>query len=425
MATISFHISSKSINDSAELSVRLCGSRRVVQRTRTRVYVPIKLWSEEKQRLMLPRFVTPEVRAAQELQKTLEDMRLYIFDRYIEDFDIISKGWLKRVIVDFWHRGAPMESLKDVILQYIEAQDLQTRTADHYRVLYRLVEKYEEKRDPLYMKYLATHDIEGFARFLRMGGTTPTSGSSRTPVRGQNTVNSKLRHLRAVCTWWCKGGDGRQNPFDNYSIPTDVYGTPIWLTNEERERIYRAPMPSEAMAVQRDIFVFQCLVGCRVSDLMSLTPKNVTEDGFLQYIQQKLSRKVPITMRIPLSDTALEIIKRYEGTKKGKRLLPFISDVKYNVVIKKILQAAGIDRMVMVQNNRTYKGELHPIYEVAASHLARRTFAANLYKKTRDARLVSSLTGHADGSAAFKRYTEVDDDMKRDVIRSLEVEKEE
>ena len=88
--------------------------------------------------------------------------------------------------------------------------------------------------------------------------------------------------------------------------------------------------------------------------------------------------------------------------------------------IKKILQMAGIDRRVMTLNPLTRQAEQRPLYEVAASHLARRTFIGNLYKQVKDPALIASLTGHTETSVSFTRYRTIDDDIKRDVLKMIE-----
>ena len=48
--------------------------------------------------------------------------------------------------------------------------------------------------------------------------------------------------------------------------------------------------------------------------------------------------------------------------------------------------------------------------------MARRTFIGNLYKLVKDPNLVASMSGHANGSVAFARYSAIDDDMKKELI---------
>ena len=52
--------------------------------------------------------------------------------------------------------------------------------------------------------------------------------------------------------------------------------------------------------------------------------------------------------------------------------------------------------------------------------MARRTFVGNLYKKVKDPNLVGSLSGHKEGSKAFVRYREIDDEVKTELVKMIE-----
>ena len=352
--------------------------------------------------------VTPETIALQDIQARLDALRAHILAKYMENPYTILRGWLNNTILDFHNVPTNLHLISDLVQDYINEGTLGARTADHYKVLKSTLEEYAKRKYPLYIERFNVEELDRFTKYLADG------------TRGQNTINAKLRKLRCIVHRAVarKIINEWDNPFHERKIAQDVYGTPIFLTIAEREQIYRFEGLSPAMAIQRDIFIFQCLVGCRVSDLRSFTHDNVHE-GFLEYVQQKVKKDNPTTVRVPLCDTAMEIINRYADLEDG-RLLPFISDVKYNVCIKRIVQQAGVDRLVLVRNSRTGDVERRPIYEVAASHLARRTFMANMYKQTKSERIVSSFTGHVDSSRAFKRYTTVDDEMKIEAIRDLD-----
>ncbi len=173
-----------------------------------------------------------------------------------------------------------------------------------------------------------------------------------------------------------------------------------------------------ALAVQRDIFVFQCLIGCRVSDLMRMTDNSVI-DGAVEYIPDKTKGERPEVLRVPLNNRAKEILSRYADYNKGNMLLPFISPQKYNDAIKKIFTRCGITRIVTVLNPTTGNEEKRAINEIASSHLARRTFIGNIYKEVKDPNLVGALSGHKEGSKAFARYRDIDEEMKQDLVNIL------
>lgn len=422
MASVVFRTSSKIIAGKSELLVRFYAPNAVDLRAKSRIYVPHDDWNTQQQRLNIPRRnMNQHTIMLTQLQQQIDDLRAYILERFMADY-YVNKSWLENVIAEFHHadaKNAPV-LIADTVEQYIAAHDILDTTARKYRVVENILRRFSSaKHCPLYVGQLTTAQIDDFVQFLRKESKQRKSGKDVIVERSQNTINTKLRCIRALCHWYVETGRAETNPFDRYKIPSDVYGTPTFLTLDERDKLYATHFDSVSMETQKDIFVFQCHVGCRVSDLMSLTTANLTNDGFLQYIQQKLRKSKPIVVRVPLTDTAKEIIAKYAG-QPDNRLLPFISDVKYNVAIKKVLRAAGITRTVIVQNKLTYEEEPRAICDIAASHLARRTFMGNMFKKVKSERIVSAFTGHAARSQAFSRYTDVDDEMKRQIIQEIE-----
>ncbi len=81
-----------------------------------------------------------------------------------------------------------------------------------------------------------------------------------------------------------------------------------------------------------------------------------------------------------------------------------------------IFTMAGVTRNVEVCNPLTGENEIRPINEIASSHLARRTFVGNAYFKVSDPNLIRKMSGHVDGSKAFKRYRKIEDETLKNVI---------
>lgn len=150
-----------------------------------------------------------------------------------------------------------------------------------------------------------------------------------------------------------------------------------------------------------------------------MTPENIINEA-VEYIPHKTKDERPVVVRVPLNERAKSLIDKYKGADSKGKLFPFISAQKYNDDIKDILRLCGITRLVTVLNPTTSKEEKKPINEVASSHMARRTFVGNLYKKVKDPNLVGSLSGHVEGSKAFARYREIDDDIKKELVNMIE-----
>ncbi len=302
------------------------------------------------------------------------------------------------------------ENIYTLFQDFLTERKLSKNRHEHYLVLKRALERFEaHSKQPFTFEL----DLQSFEKFL----TDEHTINDKQKQRGKNTIIGLMGKLRSFFLWASTNGHTTKTPFNKYKIDTAQYGTPYFLTIAERNHLCNFDLSTrKELAIQRDIFIFQCFVGCRVSDLMALRSSNVMH-GFLEYVAGKTSEDNPRTIRVPLGAKALEIIERYKG---AEMLLPCISEVNYNLAIKEIFLLAGLTRNVTVLNTVTRKDEQKPLNEVASSHIARRTFVGNLYAKVQDPNVVGSLSGHVEGSKAFARYRKIDDDIKTNVINLIQ-----
>lgn len=100
-------------------------------------------------------------------------------------------------------------------------------------------------------------------------------------------------------------------------------------------------------------------------------------------------------------------------------LFPFISPQKYNDAIKAILLICGITRIVQVRNSTTGETEMKRICDIASSHMARRTFVGTTYQLVHDPNIIGRMSGHVEGSRAFNRYRQIDDDILKEIINRI------
>lgn len=412
MASIRYIATKKIVNECVELTIRFTAQRGVDLRSLSHIFVPVALWDEQTQSLKIPRrYSNEQTRKAITANKQMEELTEHLQNAFLNLHGIkATSQWLKNAIAEFWEgsedtkneRRTPVHSF---CIPYINRYNYARTTNNQFKQLAKeLIQFGKIHKKDIYIEDVSVRDLERFEKYLISTG------------KCQNTAICFMRKFRAVVRWCIQNEKTQANPFEKYKIKECVYGTPNYLTIEERDKIYATPM-SAKLTVQRDIFVFQCHVGCRVSDLFTFTEKNI-DGNFLQYIPEKTKTILSRVVRVPLSSTAKEIVERYKGKAKGK-LLPFISEQKYNDDIKRILTIAGIDRNVIVLNPHTYENEPRPLCEIASSHMARRTFMKNMFSATKSERITSSFTGHVDGSKAFARYVDVDDKLKEEIINLL------
>lgn len=142
-----------------------------------------------------------------------------------------------------------------------------------------------------------------------------------------------------------------------------------YLKRIELNKLYQFDFSNQPdLELIRDVFVLQSNLGMRFSDLFSSTA-NIVGDA-IEYTPIKTSNRV---VRVPLRGTPKQILEKYSRS-DAQSLVPKLSLPDYNKGIKKVLKEAGINRMVVIMNTKTGHEEHYPIYEVASSHMARRTF---------------------------------------------------
>lgn len=437
MAKVYYRLSSKIFAGKAEILMRLHGGRDMDQRAKTGIYVDPALWDAENMRLKISRrFVTPATIEASDRQKELDSLSAYVENRFIKERSKVCAGWLQATIYEFLHGSKNEEAdqkhvlLADMCEKYTSNLiNPSSGVVSQYNMIANLLRRYARDHAPIYIDTMSEDDLDDLVEFMREEKIEKKDSNGEVKIRSvkrsQNTINTKLKKLHAVFALCKKKKLISSTPFDNYSIPDSVYGDPTFLTIEERDAIYAYKDLSPAKAIQRDIFIFQCYIGCRISDLMHLKKSNIVERNgimFCDYCQIKLITENKDVISVPLSSVAIEIIDRYKDC-KGDQLLPFISSQKYNDAIKDILREIGINRNIVVVDSDTRESRNVPICDISSSHLARRTFTQHVFSATKSERIAAELTGHAEGSRAMKRYTKLDDSIRKDVIGLIDTKK--
>lgn len=404
-------------------------------------------------------------------KKKLECLKDSIMTQFEKaDKDSLTKDWLKDVVDRFNHpekyqvvTDEVKKTIYEIINEYCDSSDrkLAESHTKMYRVLSRTIARYEgyvratdesRKDFDFDIDKVTRDDIEDFSDYLRhedeLAADKPrlfeqlisnypegvVKGHNTIEGRGENTVVKMRARLRSIFRYCNVRGYTDNRPFEGVVIGTAKVGTPYYISIDERNQIadcdlkaaweampkdeqQKTRMSIETLLAQRDIFVFQCLIGCRVGDLFNMTESYI-HNGILVYTPRKTKDESSesVQARVPLHQKAISLIDKYRGVDPKGRMFPFISPQRYNDAIKTIFKMAGVVRKVEVRNARTGENELIPINEVASSHMARRTFIGNAYFKVRDPNLIGKMSGHVEGSKAFARYRKIEDDTLKEVI---------
>lgn len=452
MATLKFYLNRRADSDGLfTVYLRLSVSRDCVLRGRTSVRISDRDWDEAAGRpKKAVRVTTEEYNMARKMLPIIESR---IID-HCSVAKVITSDMLKKWIAEV---TTPEISLKndenndilflEVFDRFIEDREnsglVMPSRVVHYRKTFGMWDRFEmftgKKR---VLADMGLRDLEAFRRFFFdeyklfekndndklvpieryafMYENYKAAMNYASKPRSRNYFVSTAKILICVWKWASDNIMPLPNIFSKFDYGKETYGTPWYILPEIRNKLYAANLSAHPeLAVQRDIFVFQSLVGCRYGDLSRLTPDNIHGE-YLEYIAGKTVNSDPKTIRVPLHPIALEIIDKYNGKNDRGFLLPFISEQKYNKDLKTIfLLVPECDIQVTVLDPKTRVERKAYLHEVASSHMARRNLIGSLKEGGFADEDICAISGHSEGSRAISRYRTISDDYKRKMIDKL------
>ena len=472
--SIKFSLSTKKNVTITEIRVTV-HTRQTSRHTGTGIMIDPKYWDAAKQCVIEPRFKLASAEQRQlcaelrEKDRRLADIKRKIEDA-VNDAKYSKRGELSAAELDGLVHGEQAEQGEETTTTTI---GLYTRMQEAVKVVYSMrdvsegrlkrvqnvinkLEQYEiSRKRPMTIGNCTPEMLADFEIFLLTELKSDTRRNHRNNNSagvGKNTANTDLKLLKAVFNYCVRNGIIDKSPFAQFELPKAVYADPVFLMQGElsaiasadygvfvdyikrsfKERIKKGEikiMPSakqidgfaRLLEEKRDIFVFQCRVGCRVGDLLKLTKDNVTDGGdgvYLHYIAEKTAKTSARTINVPLHNDALAIVRKY-ASREGRKLLPFVTAQKYNNEIKRVFEAVGITRSVTILDAATQTPIQARICDVASSHMARKTFCGTMFNEGVDTSIICAMSGHVEGSVAFARYHNVDINLMRNAINRI------
>lgn len=430
MATVKAFIRTTKKKGVCNIRFRLTDGRAVQLFAKSNLSIPVECFDPDNEKIKAKIIYDNDKR--KDFDSSILRQKEYVLEEFNKaDKTELAADWLQNTLDKLYHpeiHKTP-ETLLEHFNNYVETHKVSDGRRKQLKVLFGMLERFSAYQEKNYqLNEFSKPVLKEFAHFLSIEYTLPQKRPSlyegikkkqMPKERSQNRISGLLSMLRG----FFNSEDIKKlchTPFDGYSIEPEVYGTPIYISIEERNIIAGCDLSTRpGLAIQRDIFIFQCFIGCRVGDLMRFTEGNIN-NGTLTYIASKTVEDNPVTVEVPLSDIAKSLVEKYRGVDSKGRLFPFIAEQNYNDALKEIFEKAGITRTVAWLNPLTRKEELRPINEIASSHMARRTFIGNLYAKVKDPNLIGSMSGHVEGSKAFARYRNIDIDVKKETIKLID-----
>ena len=186
-----------------------------------------------------------------------------------------------------------------------------------------------------------------------------------------NTINKRFSGLKTFFLWLENRDLFRfRKVIHSFNIPkydNDI----IVLNKDDITKLLNVEIENSTWLKMRDVFVCNCFMGLRFSDLNTLKKSDfyIDEDG--DYILMKENKKTNTNVQIPIQSTSLKILKKYDFN------LPKYSHQFFNREIKKLfIEKKLFTEPVMKKRrvNKTNEDKEYLRQELLTIHSCRRTF---------------------------------------------------
>ena len=288
---------------------------------------------------------------------------------------------------------ASQKNLMDVYDSFVDAAkgSKSATTIKNYRVTKTHLEGYFKKHGAITLSEVDLNFFDKWRNYMTEKG------------KSSNTIWGHIKNLKAALNH--ASSRGAKVPIKTQDVKAR-FDAPniIYLTADELDKLYNHDFSKNPRLEKvRDIFVFHCYVGVRISDLSRIKKHHIT-DGVIRIHAQKSQSKQ--NMVIPLVTVSHAILEKYDYE------LPMISEQKLNKYIKEAAEVAKINSMVeqvsFVKGKKVITNK--PKHEVLTTHHAVKTFITICKVKGIPVKTVSAITGKS-VSVIMKHYEGLDDQM--------------
>jgi integrase len=215
-----------------------------------------------------------------------------------------------------------------------------------------------------------------------------------------NTVHKRFSSLKTFMRWIEEEKEIFIFKHTLYHYKIQKFSTDfVTLDREEIRQLENLKIDNPNWQRIIDVFICNCFMSLRFGDMQTLAKGKFLKDRDGDYYYTKKNEKTKRTIEIPITRTALEILKRYNFD------LPTYSNQYFNRELYKILEHYKLfDEKVQKQELRD--GEPSVKYykkrELITTHTARRTYITNAITNNVSLNAIQSSTGHSQLSTLSK-----------------------
>ncbi len=377
-------------------------------RLSTQIKVFPKNWNEKRQEI---RGSASSIEKLNLRLKSIRSKAERISTDYALKSEVLTEQLLKDVLLpilfpDRYKQVKRVNNICDFLNEFTadNPRDLKAGTMKSYEQLKPLLIEFSKKQGKSCLNFDSINSEWGdlFSKFLKVEKN-----------HSINNVDKHKKNIKSLMNYSLEKGLHNNIKFE-YIKREKEETKEIFLNEGEIIAIYDLDVLEEYQQT-KDVFVFSCLTGLRISDVLALKKHNWKGD----YIEIE-TKKTEEKLTIPLRKTAKIILQKYNGE------LPYIYEQKYNKQLKDIAEqipALQVEEIVYSTKggNRIQKSVYK--YELVKSHTARRSFATNEYLRGTDPLFIRAVTGHKTEKDFFN-YIQVKQTQKASSMLELFMNRE-
>ena len=163
---------------------------------------------------------------------------------------------------------------------------------------------------------------------------------------GQNATMKYISILKMIVLFCVDNNWLEKEPFARFKMSKEEV-IPEYLTKEEIQSISVKEIKIERLSQVRDVFLFCCFTGLAYVDIKKLNASEVSVgvDNELWIFTRRGKTNIPSRIPLlPMSKRILDVYKDHPQCVNSKKLLPVLSNQKYNSYLKELADIWGISK---------------------------------------------------------------------------------
>lgn len=171
---------------------------------------------------------------------------------------------------------------------------------------------------------------------------------------GQNTTMKYISILKMIILFCVNNNWLDKDPFAKFKMSKEEV-IPEFLTKEEMQAISSKEIKIDRLRQVRDVFLFCCFTGLAYVDIKKLNASEVSVgvDNELWIFTRRGKNDIPSRIPLlPVSQKILDVYKDHPQCINSRRLLPVLSNQKYNSYLKELADICGIPKNLTTHTAR-------------------------------------------------------------------------